>query len=58
MLRGECIEANAWKRPFAGVSVFREACMLVEIDERYCIGCGRCVDDCVGANLEVEGVTA
>ena len=32
--------------------------MLVEIDERYCIGCGRCVDDCVGANLEVEGVTA
>ena len=32
--------------------------MLVEIDERYCIGCRRCVDDCVGANLEVEGVTA
>ncbi len=32
--------------------------MLIEIDERYCIGCGRCVDDCVGANLEVEGVTA
>ena len=32
--------------------------MLTEIDERYCIGCGRCVDDCVGANLEVEGVTA
>ncbi|MFR1639208.1 MAG: nitroreductase family protein [Eggerthellaceae bacterium] len=28
--------------------------MLIEIDERYCVGCGRCVDDCVGANLALE----
>lgn len=28
--------------------------MLIEIDEGRCIGCGRCVDDCVGANLAVE----
>ncbi len=28
--------------------------MLIEIDEERCIGCGRCVDDCVGTNLLVE----
>lgn len=28
--------------------------MLIEIDGRRCIGCGRCVDDCVGANLRIE----
>lgn len=25
--------------------------MLVEIDKERCVGCGRCVDDCVGSNL-------
>lgn len=28
--------------------------MLVEINKTRCIGCGRCVDDCVGSNLVVE----
>lgn len=28
--------------------------MLIEIDKERCIGCGRCVDDCVGSNLVVE----
>lgn len=28
--------------------------MLIEIDEGRCIGCGKCVDDCVGSNLLVE----
>lgn len=28
--------------------------MLIEIDEGRCIGCGRCVADCVGSNLAVE----
>lgn len=31
--------------------------MLIEIDEKRCIGCGRCVSDCVGVNLRVaDGV--
>lgn len=28
--------------------------MLIEIDAERCIGCGRCAEDCVGANLLVE----
>lgn len=28
--------------------------MLIEIEEERCIGCGRCVADCVGTNLLVE----
>lgn len=32
--------------------------MLIEIDTERCIGCGRCVADCVGSNLLVEDGTA
>lgn len=32
--------------------------MLIEIDEKRCIGCGRCAADCVGSNLLVEGDVA
>lgn len=28
--------------------------MLIDIDAERCIGCGRCVADCVGSNLTVE----
>ena len=32
--------------------------MLIEIDAGRCIGCGKCVADCVGSNLLVEDGTA
>lgn len=32
--------------------------MLIEIDDKRCIGCGRCVDDCVGVNLRVVDAIA
>lgn len=32
--------------------------MLIDIDAERCIGCGKCVADCVGTNLRVEGGTA
>ena len=28
--------------------------MLIEIDAERCVGCGKCVADCVGSNLAVE----
>lgn len=31
---------------------------MIEIDGERCIGCGRCVADCVGSNLVVEAGTA
>ena len=32
--------------------------MLIEVDEGRCVGCGRCVADCVGSNLRVEAGVA
>lgn len=29
--------------------------MFVEINEERCIGCGRCIEDCVGSNLCLKG---
>ena len=42
------------KRPYRALPFSRRMFMLIEIDAERCVGCGKCVADCVGSNLAVE----